>query len=172
MFCTSGVFRGVENSWKNPQKIVKTTCKIKKMVYSMCVDRKGASHSLTENRQRTNHKPQRSFTMSTTFSTAQIAQIAEMTELVKKIVVLNENIKQAQTLLDEAKKRLAVILPEEGFRLEDENDPAKAIEAKWTDKLTKTLQKALVEQNHGITLTEQDFKTTPSHYVSVAKVKR
>ena len=110
--------------------------------------------------------------MSTTFSTAQIAQIAEMTELVKKIVVLNENIKQAQTLLDEAKKRLAEILPEEGFRLEDENDPAKAIEAKWTDKLTKTLQKALVEQNHGITLTEQDFKTTPSHYVSVAKVKR
>ena len=99
--------------------------------------------------------------MSTTFSTTQIAQIAEMTELVKKIVVLNENIKQAQTLLDEAKKRLAVILPEEGFRLEDE-----------TDKLTKTLQKALVEQNHGITLTEQDFKTTPSHYVSVAKVKR
>ena len=120
----------------------------------------------------TNHKPQRSFTMSTTFSTTQIAQIAEMTELVKKIVVLNENIKQAQTLLDEAKKRLAVILPEDGFRLEDENDPAKAIEAKWTDKITKTLQKALVEQNHGITLTEQDFKTTPSHYVSVAKVKR
>lgn len=110
--------------------------------------------------------------MATTFSTEQIAQIAEMTELVKKIIVLNESIKQTQTLLDEAKKRLAVILPEEGFRLEDDSDPAKAIEAKWTDKLTKTLQKALVEQNHNIKLTEQDFKTTPSHYVSVAKVKR
>ena len=110
--------------------------------------------------------------MATTFSTTQIAQIAEMTELVKKIVVLNENIKATQTLLDEAKKRLAVILPEDGFRFEDENDTSKVIEAKWTDKLTKTLQKALVEQNHGITLTDQDFKITPSHYVSVAKVKR
>ena len=55
MFCTSGVFRGVENSWKNPQKIAKTACNSEKMVYSMCVDRKGASHSLAENRQRTNH---------------------------------------------------------------------------------------------------------------------
>lgn len=110
--------------------------------------------------------------MATIFSTTQISQIAEMTELVKKIVVLNDNLKATQTLLDAAKKRLAEILPEEGFRLEDENDTTKAIEAKWTEKLTKTLQKALVEQNHGIILTEQDFKTTPSHYVSVAKVKR
>ena len=110
--------------------------------------------------------------MATTFSTTQIAQIAEMTELVKKIVVLNENIKQAQTLLDEAKKRLAVILPEDGFRFEDENDTSKVIEAKWANKLTKTPQKALIEQNHGITLTDQDFKIPPSHYVSVAKVKR
>ena len=110
--------------------------------------------------------------MATTFSTMQIEQITEMSELVKKIVVLNESIKQTQTLLDEAKKRLAEILPEGGFRLEDESDHAKVIEAKWTDKLTKTLQKALVEQNHGITLTDQDFKITPSHYVSVAKVKR
>ena len=171
MFCTSGVFRGVENLRKNPQKINEPTCKIRKMVYSMCVAERNELF-LDENRQQTNHQKQRSFTMSTTFSTAQIAQIAEMTELVKKIDILNESIKQTQTLLDEAKKRLAVILPEEGFRLEDENDPAKAIEAKWTDKLTKTLQKALVEQNHGITLIEQDFKTTPSHYVSVAKVKR
>ena len=107
--------------------------------------------------------------MATTFSTE---QIAEMTELVKKIIVLNESFKQTQTLLDEAKKRLAVILPEEGFRFEDENDTSKVIEAKWTDKLTKTPQKALIEQNHGITLTDQDFKITPSHYVSVAKVKR
>ena len=35
MFYIDGVFRGMENSWKNPQKIVKTACKIKKMVYSM-----------------------------------------------------------------------------------------------------------------------------------------
>ena len=121
-----------------------------------------------------NDQPQSTteFHMATTFSTTQIAQIAEMTELVKKIVVLNENIKATQTLLDEAKKRLAVILPEDGFRFEDENDTSKVIEAKWTDKLTKTPQKALIEQNHGITLTDQDFKITPSHYVSVAKVKR
>ena len=112
------------------------------------------------------------FHMATTFSTAQITEMTEMTEIVKKIIVLNESIKQTQTLLDEAKKRLAEILPEGGFRLEDENDTSKVIEAKWTDKLTKTLQKALVEQNHGITLTDQDFKITPSHYVSVAKVKR
>ena len=110
--------------------------------------------------------------MATTFSTAQITEMTEMTEIVKRIIVLNESIKQTQTLLDEAKKRLAEILPEGGFRLEDENDTSKVIEAKWTDKLTKTLQKALVEQNHGITLTDQDFKITPSHYVSVAKVKR
>ena len=110
--------------------------------------------------------------MATTFSTAQITEMTEMTEIVKKIIVLNESIKQTQTLLDEAKKRLAEILPEDGFRLEDEKDTSKVIEAKWTDKLTKTLQKALVEQNHGITLTDQDFKITPSHYVSVAKVKR
>ena len=110
--------------------------------------------------------------MATTFSTAQITEMTEMTEIVKKIIVLNESIKQTQTLLDEAKKRLAEILPEGGFRLEDESDTSKVIEAKWTDKLTKTLQKALVEQNHGITLTDQDFKITPSHYVSVAKVKR
>ena len=107
--------------------------------------------------------------MATTFSTT---QITEMTELVKKIVVLNESIKQTQTLLDEAKKRISEIHPEGGFRIEDESDHAKAIEAKWTDKLTKTLQKALVEQNHGIALTDQDFKITPSHYVTVAKVKR
>ena len=110
--------------------------------------------------------------MATTFSTMQIEQITEMSELVKKIVVLSESIKQTQTLRDESKKRLAEILPEGGFRLEDENDTSKVIEAKWTDKLTKTLQKALVEQNHGIALTDQDFKITPSHYVSVAKVKR
>lgn len=110
--------------------------------------------------------------MATTFSTTQITEMTEMTEIVKRIVVLNESIKQTQTLLDEAKKRLAEILPEDGFRLEDESDITKVIEAKWTDKLTKTLQKALVEQNHGITLTDQDFKITPSHYVSVAKVKR
>ena len=121
-----------------------------------------------------NDQPQSTteFHMATTFSTTQIAQIAEMTELVKKIVVLNENIKATQTLLDEAKKRLAVILPEDGFRFEDENDTSKVIEAKWANKLTKTPQKALIEQNHGITLTDQDFKITPSHYVSVAKVKR
>ena len=110
--------------------------------------------------------------MATTFSTMQIEQITEMSELVKKIVVLSESIKQTQTLLDEAKKRLAEILPEDGFRLEDESDMTKVIEAKWANKLTKTLQKALVEQNHGIALTDQDFKITPSHYVSVAKVKR
>lgn len=110
--------------------------------------------------------------MATTFSTTQITEMTEMTELVKKIVVLNESIKQAQTLLDEAKKRLSEILPEDGFRLEDESDMTKVIEAKWANKLTKTLQKALVEQNHGIALTDQDFKITPSHYVSVAKVKR
>ena len=112
------------------------------------------------------------FHMATTFSTTQIAQIAEMTELVKKIVVLNENIKQAQTLLDEAKKRLAVILPEDGFRFEDENDTSKVIEDKWANKLTKTPQKALIEQNKGITLTDKDLKITPSHYVSAAKIER
>ena len=50
MPCTGYAYRGVENSWKNPQKIAKTACNSEKMVYSMCVDRKGASHSLTENR--------------------------------------------------------------------------------------------------------------------------
>ena len=108
---------------------------------------------------------------TTTYSIAQIAQIAEMTDLVKKIVSLGDTIKKTQTLLDEAKKRLAEILPVDGFRVEDDTETGKAIEAKWMDKITKTLQKALVEQNHGIQLTEQDFKTTPSHYVSVAKVK-
>ena len=110
--------------------------------------------------------------MATTFSTKQITEMTEMTELVKKIIVLSESVKQTQTLLDEAKKRLAEILPEGGFRLEDESDMTKVIEAKWANKLTKTLQKALVEQNHGIALTDQDFKITPSHDVSVAKVKR
>ncbi len=108
---------------------------------------------------------------TTTFTVEQINAITEMTELVKEIVVLNEEIKSKETLLNDKKKRLAEILPEDGFRLEDENDKSKAIEAKWADKLTKTLQKALVEQNHGITITDDDFKTTPSHYVSVAKVK-
>ena len=110
--------------------------------------------------------------MATTFSTKQITEMTEMTELVKKIIVLSESVKQTQTLLDEAKKRLAEILPEGGFRLEDESDMTKVIEAKWANKLTKTLQKALVEQNHGMALTDQDFKITPSHYGVVAKVKR
>ena len=51
MFCTGYAYRGVENLRKNPQKINEPTCNSQKMVYSMCVDRKGASHSLTENRQ-------------------------------------------------------------------------------------------------------------------------
>ena len=50
MPCTGYAYRGVENSWKKPQKIAKTACNSEKLVYSMCVDRKGASHSLTENR--------------------------------------------------------------------------------------------------------------------------
>ena len=37
MPCTGHAYRGVENSWKNPQKIVKTACNSQNMVYSMCV---------------------------------------------------------------------------------------------------------------------------------------
>ena len=95
-----------------------------------------------------------------------------MSNLVKEIVTLTEAIKERETLLADKKKQLANILPDdEVFRIKDESDPSKVIEAKWTDKLTKTLQKALVEQNHGIVIDDADYKTTPSHYVSVAKVK-
>lgn len=108
---------------------------------------------------------------TTTYSTEKVQAIVEMTTLVREIVALTEAIKERETLLASRKKRLAEILPEEGFRVQDEADPTKVIEAKWVDKLTKTLQKALVEQNHGIVLTEEDYKQTPSHYPNVAKVK-
>ena len=35
MLYIDGAYRGVENSWKNPQKIVKTACNSQNMVYSM-----------------------------------------------------------------------------------------------------------------------------------------
>lgn len=110
-------------------------------------------------------------TTTTVFSVAKLQELAELTGLVKHIVALNDIIKEKNALLDKAKKRLAEILPADGFRLQDEIDEGKVIEAKWTDKLTKTLQTALVEQNHGIVLDDADYKITPSHYVSVAKVK-
>ena len=108
---------------------------------------------------------------TTTYSTEKVQAIVELTTLVREIVALTEAIKERETLLTSRKKRLAEILPEEGFRVQDDADPTKVIEAKWVDKLTKTLQKALVEQNHGIVLTEEDYKHTPRHYPNVAKVK-
>lgn len=109
---------------------------------------------------------------TTTFSTTKIQNLLTMTELVNEIVTLAEAIKERDTLLTEKKKQLAKLLPDgEIFRIQDDTDPTKMIEAKWQDKLTKTLQKALVEQNHGIVIDDGDYKQTPSHYVSVAKVK-
>ena len=107
-----------------------------------------------------------------TFSTAKIQNILSMSELVNDITNLAEAIKERETLLAEKKKQLANLLPDgEIFRIQDDTDPTKMIEAKWNDKIVKTLQKALVEHNHGITIDDADYKQTPSHYVSVAKVK-
>ena len=109
---------------------------------------------------------------TTTFSTAKIQNLITMSELVNDITKLAEAIKERETLLADKKKQLANLLPDgEIFRIQDDTDPTKMIEAKWTDKITKTLQKALVEQNHEITIDENDYKQTASHYVSVAKVK-
>jgi len=107
-----------------------------------------------------------------TFTIAKIQKITEMSQLCLDIVHANEKIKELTALVDDKKKRLGELLPdtEEEFRVTDEAD-GKVIVAKWEDKLTKTLQKALVEQNHGITLTEEDYKQTPSHYVGIKKVK-
>lgn len=109
---------------------------------------------------------------TTTFSTAKVQNLLTMTNLVKEIITLTEAIKERETLLADKKKQLASILPnDEIFRIKDDTDETKVIEAKWNDKITKTLQKALVEQNHGITIDDADYKTTPSHFVTVAKVK-
>lgn len=43
------------------EKIVDSACNFAILVYSMCADRKGANHSLTENRWQTNHHKQRRF---------------------------------------------------------------------------------------------------------------
>lgn len=104
-----------------------------------------------------------------TYSTTKVQNIIEMAQLVKDIANLADDIKEREMLLAERKKRLAEILPADGFKLD--NGEGKAIEAKWVDKLTKTLQKALVEQNHGIVIDDNDYKMTPSHYVNVARVK-
>ena len=104
------------------------------------------------------------------FTTAQINNIVEMTSLVKDIAHMTEDIKTRETLLASKKKRLAEILPTDGFAVKD--DDGTTLNATWVDKLTKTLQKALVEANHGITLTDADYKQTPSHYVNVARLKK
>ena len=107
---------------------------------------------------------------TTTFTTAQITNLVELTALVKDVIHMSEDIKARETLLASKKKRLAELLPTDGFAVKD--DDGTVINATWVDKLTKTLQKALVEANHNIVLTDADFKQTPSHYVNVARLKK
>ena len=109
---------------------------------------------------------------TSTFSATELRNLIETTELVKEIANLTEAIKERDTLLQAKKKRLAELLPDgEVVRVQDPEDPTKVIKAEWAEKLTKTLQKALVEANHNVKLEEADYKVTPSRYVSVAKVK-
>ena len=48
MFYIDGAYRGMENSWKNPQKIVKTACNFQNMVYSMSSYREFSIHQAKE----------------------------------------------------------------------------------------------------------------------------
>lgn len=96
-----------------------------------------------------------------------------MARLANEIINLTERKKEIETLLEEAKKQMGAILPESPneFIVACQSDPTKKILARWTEKQTRTLQRALVEEHHGITLTEDDFKVTDSKYVEVKKIK-
>ena len=110
-------------------------------------------------------------TKKATVSVNELKAQIELAQLMQDIVNLTERSNELKKLLDDKKKRLAEILPEGGFRIRDFSDSTKELVAKWQEKETKTLQKALVEEHHGIVLTEADFKVTESRYPSVTKVK-